>query len=102
MLLHISFCTLFLWLSALNESQYNGKVIPGEETASKQYRVDPSEKIIARNSEPVKAVARDRLSVKNFDVLAFDWSINFQVLFVEQEIECKMATRDHPASAFFF
>ena len=36
-----------------------------------------------RNSEPVKAVAHDSLSIKNFDVLAFDWSINFQMSFVE-------------------
>ena len=32
---------------------------------------------IARNSEPDKAGARDSLSIKNFDFLAFDWLINF-------------------------
>ena len=56
---------------------------------------------IARNSEPIKAVARDSLSLKNFDVLAFDWSIHFQVSFVERGVKCKMATRDRSASAFF-
>ena len=57
---------------------------------------------IARNSEPVKAGARDSLSIKNFDVLAFDWSVNFQMSFVKQGLECEMATRDCPASGFFF
>ena len=56
---------------------------------------------IARNSEPIKAVARVSLSIKNFDVLAFDWSIHFQVSFVDQGIKCKMATRDPLASGFF-
>ena len=46
MFLLIGFCTLlicnlvFLWLSALNQSQHNGRVVPGEEAVSKQYRVD--------------------------------------------------------------
>ena len=44
----------------------------------------------ARNSETVKAVAHDSLSIKNFDVLAFDWSINFQMSFAELGLEFKL------------
>ena len=50
MLLLIGFCTLlicnvvFLWLSALNQSRQDGKVVPGEEAVSKQHRVDPRDK----------------------------------------------------------
>ena len=55
---------------------------------------------IARISEPVKAVARNSLSIKNFDVLAFDWSINFQMSFVEQGLECKVQLAIVPPVVF--
>ena len=43
-------------------------------------------------------VARDSLSIKNFDIPAFDWSKNFQMLFVKQWLECKMTACDRSAS----
>ena len=49
----------------------------------------------------MKAVARDSLSIKNFDVLAFDWSINFQMSFVEQGLECKVQLAIVPPVFFF-
>ena len=57
--------------------------------------------IIARNSEPDKADARDSLSIKNFVFLAFDWSINFKNVIWRARVQCNMATRDRPASGFF-
>ena len=39
---------------------------------------------------------------KNFDVLAFDWSINFQMSFVEQGLECKVQLAIVPPVFFFF